>query len=569
MGATHTLDRVAASVGLLTQVDIRFEAACDVSNGGVLLALPALLACGLLRHAKKYFTLPKGFYGLESLFLLLALMALARLKSVESLRYVPPGEWGKILGLDRIPEARTLRNKVKLLVKQNVAAWSVALCNDWMQNDPQSCGMLYVDGHVRIYYGSQTKLPRHYVSRERLCLRATTDYWVNAMDGCPFFYTTKEIDPGLLNVLENDIVPRLEKRLPTAEEPTGRPGSLRRPRCTLIYDREGYSPAFMQRMRERGIACISYHKHPGPSWPEDEFQRYRVQLVSGEVVEMELAERGVLVGQAKVWMREIRRRSQSGHQTSVLSTHDGLVQHQIAASMFARWSQENFFRYMREHYGLDRLVDYCLEEIPDSTRVVNPDHRQLDGQVRKKVGELNKKLAEFGALRLEGEIEPKNVETYERKKTEIHQQVAALQQEVDRLKQQRRQTPRHITVSALSEEHRFKRLSTDSKHFVDTVKMVAYRAETAMASILREHLARSQDTRTLLRSVYDNEADLIPNDSDKTLTVRLHHIANHAETAALKNLCEQLNATETVFPGTEYRLVYELGSPESPRGQDP
>ena len=568
MGATNILDRVAASVGLLMQVDIRFETAIDVKNGGVLLAVPALLACGLLRHARKYFELPKGYYGLESLLLLLAFMALARLKSIESLRYVPPGEWGKLLGLDRIPEARTLRNKVKLLVKQNVTGWSAELCSEWMQNEPQGCGTFYIDGHVRVYYGSQTKLPRHYVSRQRLCLRATTDYWVNAMDGSPFFYVTKSIDPGLLKVMEDEIVVQLEKELPVVEEPSGKPGSLTAPRLTLVYDREGYSPGFMQRMRKRGIACITYHKHPGALWLEEEFRTQIVTLVSGEVVEMELAERGVRVGQEKVWMREIRRRTKSGHQTSVLSTHDGLEQGHLAASMFARWSQENFFRYMREHYGLDRIVDYCLEEIPDTTKVVNPAHRQLDGQVRKKVGELTKKQAQFGALELQGDIEQENVEAYEMAKTTLYDEVHELQRQVAALKDQRRATPGHITVGELPEEHRFKQLSTDSKHFVDTVKMVAYRAETAMVSMLREGPARSIDPRSLLRAIYQNEADLIPDDSTKTLTVRIHHIANESESAAIRLLCEQLNETETVFPGTEYQLIYEMGSSKNPRGQE-
>ena len=89
-----------------------FDPALDVSKGGVLLALPALLACGLLRHSGKYFRLPAGFYGLKTIFLLLAFMALARLKSIEALRYYAPGEWGKLLGLDRAPEVRTLRVKV-------------------------------------------------------------------------------------------------------------------------------------------------------------------------------------------------------------------------------------------------------------------------------------------------------------------------------------------------------------------------------------------------------------------------------------------------------------------------
>ena len=98
-----------------------------------MLALPALLACGLLRHSGKYFRLPAGFYSLKTIFLLLAFMALARLKSIEALRYYAPGEWGKLLGLDRAPEVRTLRVKVKTLADQNQAfSWSSELCKEWM-----------------------------------------------------------------------------------------------------------------------------------------------------------------------------------------------------------------------------------------------------------------------------------------------------------------------------------------------------------------------------------------------------------------------------------------------------
>jgi prepilin-type processing-associated H-X9-DG protein len=115
-------------------------------------------------------------------------MALCRLKSIEALRYYPPGEWGKLVGLDRIPEVRTMRQKIHQLCQDGQhAQWSAALCDQWMAAAAEDTMVLYLDGHVRVYYGSQTKLPRHYVSRQRLCQRATTDYWMNAMDGPPVF----------------------------------------------------------------------------------------------------------------------------------------------------------------------------------------------------------------------------------------------------------------------------------------------------------------------------------------------------------------------------------------------
>src|SRR6266571_6399135 len=130
---TRSMERVAAAMGALEAAPVVFEAAQDVPQGGVLLALPALLVMGLLRHSPQY-KLPPGFYDLKGVFLLLALMALARVTSLEQLRYQAAGEWGNLLGLDRIPEVRTLREKVKLLCAEQgrAAQWNAALAQEWI-----------------------------------------------------------------------------------------------------------------------------------------------------------------------------------------------------------------------------------------------------------------------------------------------------------------------------------------------------------------------------------------------------------------------------------------------------
>lgn len=558
MGATDTLGRMMASVGMLAEKPVQFEAAMDVANGGVLLSLPALLANGLLRHTNKFFQLPAGYYGIASIFLLLAMMALCRLKHPEALRYCAPGEWGKLLGLDRIPEVKTLRNKLRILSEQGqTPEWSAQLCKDWMEASPQDSCVLYVDGHVRVYHGEQTKLPRHYVSRERLCLRATTDYWVNAMDGRPFFIINEAVDPGLLKVLSEEIVPRLLLDVPGQPSEQQLQDDPLLHRFTIVFDREGYSPDFLLRCRQNRVACLTYHKHPGPDWPVEEFIERSVSVNQAPPTAMKLAERGVKLSNG-LWVREVRKLSESGHQTSVLSTDYRSVATGIAAEMFARWTQENFFRYMRQHYSLDNLIDYQTEPLNETTVVVNPDWRQLDAQVRSKGSLLSRKLSKFGQLQLEGDIEPSRVARFERTKAELQQQIQDMGADVAELKRQRKATPHHITVAQLPEDQRFSRLNTKSKDFIDTIKMVTYRAETAMALILREHMSRLDDARTLLREIYTTEADMIPDLSAGTLTIRIHHMANRAADTVVQHLCDELNATETLFPGTNLRLVYAL-----------
>ena len=294
MGATNTADRVSASLGQLTGVTPDFISALDVPHAGVLLALPALLACGLLTSTESHFQSPEGYYRVDSLFMLLALMALSRVKNIEALRQEQPGEWGKLLGLDRIPEAKTLRNKIATLSENNQPEqWAAELCQYWIEANPEEASQCYIDGHVRVYHGHQTKLPKHHVSRQKLCQRATTDYWVNAMDGQPFFVVNQVVDPGLIQVVEHEIVPLLEKRIPTPikedndNEMENNPVALlKRHRFTLIFDREGYSPDFFKRMKKLDIACITYRKYVGENWPDGEFTPQEVSLWSGEKVTM-------------------------------------------------------------------------------------------------------------------------------------------------------------------------------------------------------------------------------------------------------------------------------------------
>ena len=95
---------------------------------------------------------------------------------------------------------------------------------------------------------------------------------------------------------------------------------------------------------------------------------------------------------------------------------------------------------------------------------------------------------------------------------------------------------------------------------MDTIKLIAYRAETAMAMVMRSILVREDDARALLRDVFTSDADLIPDEEAKTLTVRLHHFTNPLSDRAVRTLCETLNESETIYPGTDMRMIYKLGS---------
>jgi hypothetical protein len=567
---TRPDERVLAAFGLLDGAPIRFETCRDVSFGGVLCALPALEANGLFRHIHDCLARLRGYYSTLHVMILLAHMALCRIKTVEQLQYEPPGELGKLLGLDRVPEVRCLRHKLAALsLGDGPEKWAGLLSRDWLTAAPELAGALYVDGHVRLYHGSQTALPKRYVSRQRLCLRGTTDYWVNDILGQPFFAVERTIDHGLLEVLQSDIVPRLLKEVPNQPTEAELKADRYRARFVILFDREGYSPKFFKEMwQTHRIACITYHKYPKDDWPATEFAEVETTLPNGERVSLKLAERGTWIGDRKngLWVRETRKLTTSGHQVSLISSAFGKSSREDAVRLFSRWSQENFFRYMMQHYAIDLLNEYGTEEIPETKRpVVNPRWRELDRQKRSVKSKLTHRQARFAALTLHPETDASAQAKWGKRKAELVEEIEQLEHELTGISSQLKTTPSHLDWDKLPETEKFQRLAPSRKQLVDTVKMIAYRAETAMASVVRESLARTDDARSLLRDLFRSEADLLPDLELRVLRVQVHPMSNPRSNRAIAHLLEHLNAAEFTYPGTSLQLIYSIaGEPETP-----
>lgn len=122
VGTTRVMERMLAATGKLRQAEPRFEASSSVSNAGALIALPALLSLGLLEVGEKvYGELRNGFYGLRSTLMCLAFMALLRIRNPDRMQFEAPGELGALLGLDRAPEAKTIRRRLLELTERKLA----------------------------------------------------------------------------------------------------------------------------------------------------------------------------------------------------------------------------------------------------------------------------------------------------------------------------------------------------------------------------------------------------------------------------------------------------------------
>jgi len=572
---TRPEERVLASLGMLSGAPTRFEDCRDVSFGGVLCALPALEANGLFEHLEKSFPELNGYYTTLQVVTLLAYMALCRIKTVEQLQYESPGELGKLMGLDRVPEVRCLRKKLTQLSQNDAPEqWAGLLSQQWLQTDDElsdadSVGTLYVDGHVRVYHGTQTKLPKRYVSRDRLCLRGTTDYWVNNALGLPFFSVERPVDHGLLEAIQSDIVPRLLEDVPNQPSQEELDADPHRCRFAIVFDREGYSPVFFKKMwQTHRIGCITYHKFPKDNWDEFEFVQTQVTLPSGEIVSLKLAERGSWIGSQKdgLWVREVRKLTSSGHQVALISSVYSQLGFQDAASLFSRWAQENFFRYMMQHYAIDLLSEYQTEKLPGTNRpVVNPIWRDLNKRMRSVRGKLQRRQVEFAALTMHPESDEQKTRrkrkaalTWEQRKSQLVEPIEQYEHELSELQEERSRTPHHLDWEALPADDKFERLAPSRKRLTDTVKVVGYRTETALVNLVREELAREDDARSLVRDLFRTEANLLVDHTARHLRVEVHSLSNARSNRAIAHLLTHLNAAELSYPGTNLKLVYTL-----------
>ncbi len=544
---------------------ISFHNQTDLQHAGVLLALPALISQGLLRYEDD-FNLEKVYYPTSSVFLSLAILSLLRVKTLSGADSLPSGELGKTIGLDRIPEVKTLRTRIsQFCQKANIDKWSMTLSKDWMGQSPELSAILYIDGHIKLYYGKETSPPKRFVSRMRLCLSGTTDYWVNDVLGQPFFVINKTISNGLIQTIKEDMLDKFNVDVPNQPSQDDLSGNKYKSRYMLVFDREGYSPDFFCDLWEERISIATYKKNVTDKWDNTEFSRHTGTLPFGTEKTIELAERGVLLqnkgSKKKIWAREIRNKSKSGHQTSIVTTNYTLPIIMIGLYMFARWSQENFFKYMMQEFGIDTLVSYFKDKITDTALLVNPEYRTLENARKRTTSILNRVKAKFATLTLQAEpIEEKAMEKYLFRKEELKDEIEQKEKEIEQIKSQKKSVPRKITYSELPENEKFDNVINQRKHFLDTIKLITYRAETSLSNIVKKFMSHKDESRLLLKQIYKTDANLIVDNQNQKLIVEIHRLAHWKDDAVLEKLCVAMNDTETKFPDSNLTLSYKLVS---------
>jgi len=539
----RSLDRQLAHLGLLDDAAPIFRDGAQVPGVGVLLAIPALVESGLFRICRKlYGEIGPAFYGLRTSLLTLLLMALLRIQRPEHLKEQDPAAFGRLLGLDRAPEVKTLRRKLtRLAAYQRAEQLGAELARLHVAQRGQLMGFLYVDGHVRAYHG-QRGISQAYVARRHLAMPATTDYWVNDRAGDPLLVITGEVNAALTKAF-----PRLLAEVR---------GALGERRVTIVFDRGGWSPKLFYRMIEDGFDILTYRKGKRRRIHERRFVRRRAKL-DGRWVSYDLHDQPVRFLKGKLRLRQITRLCDNGHQTQVITNRWDLRDIELAWRMFERWRQENFFKYMREEFLLDALVDYRIEPEDPTRTIPNPERRALDKQIRSARTELAGIEREYGAAAADNtEQQRPSMRGFKIAHGRLGKKLRAARARLAKLIEQRREIPQRVEIRDLSEGAVVK-LATERKHLTDLIKMVAYQAESDLLALLRPHYARAeQEGRTLLHEIFTIAGDIRVCDTE--LHITLAPLSSPHRTRAAQALCDILDQTATIFPGSQLRLRFAV-----------
>jgi len=543
----RTFDRQLAHLGLLDDAAPLFRDGSSVPGAGALLAVPCLVESGLFRISRRlYGEIGPAFYGLRTTLLTLLLMALLRIKRPEQLKERDPAAFGRLLGLDRAPEVKTLRRRLTRLAAQHCAEQLGAeLARLRVDQRGHLIGFLYVDGHVRAYHGYRAITSKAYVPRRHLAMPASTDYWINDRSGDPLLVITGEVNAALTRAL-----PRIlrEVRDLVGER-----------RVTIVFDRGGWSPKLFATMIKDGFDLLTYRAGRCRRIHERRFIRRRAEL-DGRSVDYLLHDQPVGFLKGRLRLRQVTRLCDDGHQTQVITSRWDLRDIEVAYRMFERWRQENFFKYMREEFLLDALVDYQIEPEDPTRTIPNPKRRALDKAIRAARADLAKLEREYGAAAADNaERHRPTMRGFKIAHRRLGKQLRAARARVARLFEQRRGVPKRVEIRDINERVVVK-LATERKHLTDIIKMVAYQAESDLLALLRSHYARvDQEGRTLLHELFATAGDIRV--TDRELQITLAPLSSPHRTRAAHALCEMLDQTATIFPGSRLRMRFAVRPP--------
>ena len=550
-------ERAWAAFGLIPYAPPVFTACGRAPLAGLFLALPGLAATGLLKCAHAvYGEFPNGFYSLDTMLCESVFRALLGEARAEGAARIDPPALGRVLGLDRAPEVKTIRRKIGLLAAAGRAGdWIAAMAARHVQERPEQAAVCYVDGHVRAYQGTR-KIAKTHVPRLKFPAPATVETWVTDAAGDPLLVVMAEPGASLAAELRR-LIPKLRAMV----------GDDRR--VLVGFDRGGWSPTLFADLDAAGFDTLTWRKGTIADIDEKLFvehthidSRGRAHTWALADTEVELAiTEGPRAGEV-VAMRQISLCDAARtRQMHILTTRRDLPAAEIRYRMGSRWRQENHYRYARLHFDFDSHDTYSCGDDDPGRMVPNPAKKLTYQQVEKARRAMHLAETTRDCELLAASTPPPGTTTVLTNtmintiNADTHTAQAALQAALAA----HQAIPTRLPLAQV--HPRQKVLDTETKTIHHAIRIAAYNTAQSLARTITTGTgyARAEDeAHTLIRTALAGSGDIIPDPTTNTLHIRLDPLPAPRHTAAINELCQVLNDTNTLYPGTTLTLHYSI-----------
>lgn len=425
---------------------------------------------------------------------IIALGFALRLRSIEGFKTALKRDFGMLLGLPTVPAVQTLRTQVRALAESVEPELVMRkLLEAFVQLEPVWEGAYYVDGHFCPYSGSRP-LTKGWNAKRRLAEPGQTDVYVHDATGRALFFINRPLNDHLSRVL-----PKILEEIRSVAKDQ---------KILLIFDRGGYSGTLFSELDNQGIGFITYLKGRKAKrrFPSGHFERRWWEVTDPAGIQKtrrcvyNIYEKGTRVGGAGV-LRTLVVKDEEG-QVPVLTNSTDLASAKVVHLLKMRWRQENSFKYLSEHYGVEQLIQYGATYSEDERLVENPARAKL----RKKIDELQAEIvfkeAELGqALEFNDEKVRRTARGVKLAHSALRREINRLYERVQRLEHRLAQTPSKVALSELTGKQLRATMKTDRRNLVNAIKIATYNAERLLARCFFRHYADPRDWLTMFRAI--------------------------------------------------------------------
>jgi hypothetical protein len=474
-----------------------------------------------------------------------------RLRSIEGFKTALRRDFGMLLGLPVVPGVQTLRTHVAALAESVEPDLVMKkLLEAFVQLEPVWEGAYYIDGHFCPYSGSRP-LAKGWNAKRRLVEPGQTDVYVHDAAGRALFFINRPLNDHLSKVLPKILE---EIRSVAGEE-----------KILLIFDRGGYSGTLFEELTKLGIGFITYLKGRKAKrrFPSAMFERRWWEVTDPAGINKtkryvyRIYEKGTRLRGPGV-MRTLILEDQEG-QIPVLTNCKKIPSAKTVHLLKMRWRQENSFKYLSEHYGVEQLIQYGVTYDRDDRLVNNPLRARLRKERNQLLQEVLFKEAQLGqALEFNNEKTRKTARGIKLAHSGLRKEINELHQRIDRLESRLAHTPAKVRLEELAGKNLYRAtMKTDRRNLVNVVKLATYNAERLLARCFFKHYGDPRDWLTMFRSILHLPGS-ISHQSDGCVHVDLKGPDRPKVREALRAMLAELNEMNSRFLGSEHKLIFTV-----------